>query len=663
MSQAPAIDALLEYLTPAEQAELDQHLAALEGPSLPATTTKRTGLPVPDDWRQRLKLVFPKHVTAPFAKRHEEFWDHCNAITLESSPDPFCGFWPRGGGKSTGAELAATDLGCRDRRRYILYVRETQDMADKSVANIAALLESDEVERHYPEHADRMVGKFGNAKGWRRERLTTAGGLTIDAAGLDTATRGLKFEEQRPDLIIFDDIDGKLDGPHITAKKITIITTSILPAGSNNCAVLFIQNLIIPDGIATQLSDGRADFLVKRRVSGPHPAVEGLKYEWQLDEQTGIRRAVITAGKATWEGQPLATCQKFIDTWGLSAFLKEAQHLVKGRAEGVALRFDPVRHFIDLTDDECRLLVAAALRSRRIALFGGMDFGAWRFGFTLWVVTGPGVAQLLRRDDIGEGVVIRLDEVFAQRLPGQEFLHQRARLIHDLCDYYGVPVEAPTGSSSSRDSSNPAVKLRSLPIWGDAANPTDIAEINLAWRNGWDVEVEAPNRGQRRTIARVTSKLRVVPVASENKLRKTSVDRINDLLDKTAMRFKRNVAYEWRYNMNASSEGTPQISSRLIWETEHWSYPTPRPGVVQDQDPDDATADGADCLASERYAVMSVFGPTQVPGDLGHYPDDKAPPVDWKRGQMGKVPHAADFLTGGTTRTPAVRMPRPRGGR
>src|SRR5690606_6512649 len=35
--------------------------------------------------------------------------------------------------------------------------------------------------------------------------------------------------------------------------------------------------------------------------------------------------------------------------------------------------------------------------------------------------------------------------------------------------------------------------------------------------------------------------------------------------------------------------------------------PIPRPGEVQAQDPDDATADGADMIAAERYAVMSFW--------------------------------------------------------
>jgi len=62
-------------------------------------------------------------------------------------------------------------------------------------------------------------------------------------------------------------------------KKIDILTKTILPAGSPDCAILFIQNLIHPESIASRLVDGRADFLSERIVSGPYPAIEGLTYE------------------------------------------------------------------------------------------------------------------------------------------------------------------------------------------------------------------------------------------------------------------------------------------------------------------------------------------------------------------------------------------------
>jgi hypothetical protein len=166
---------------------------------------------------------------------------------------------------------------------------------------------------YYPEHGRRLVGKFGSSRGWRRNRLRTDGGFTVDAIGLDTASprredRGSAARFHHPRRY-------RREARHAgaTAKKLATITTSILPAGSETAAVLGIQNLIIPDGIFTQLVDGRADFLTDRIVSGPHPALEGFKYEIREDPETSTRHAVITAGTPTWEGQSVAKCQRLIN--------------------------------------------------------------------------------------------------------------------------------------------------------------------------------------------------------------------------------------------------------------------------------------------------------------------------------------------------------------
>lgn len=579
--------------------------------------TTPSGEKPPKDWREWLTTLFPQHFYHPLGERHLAFWRWVLDMKVADSPPPFVAAWPRGSGKSTSAEVAVVALGVRGRRKYVLYIRETQEQADKSVDNIAALLESSTVARYYPEHSQRKINKFGSSRGWRRNRLRTAGGLTIDALGLDTAARGVKVEEQRPDLIVCDDIDSKLDSPAITAKKRDTLTHSILPAGSQNVAVLFIQNLIIPDGIATQLTDGRAEYLARRIVSGPFPAMEGLKVEWRESPETGIRRAFIIGGKATWEGQDIAACQNFIDTWGLPAFLKEAQHEVKGRAEGVALRFAP-RHLVDMTDDEARDLV------QKGRCFGGIDFGAWRFAFTLWCVD-------------RNRIVTRLDEVFAQRIAGQASLTDRARLIHEMCECYGI-----TGR---------------IPIWGDSANPQDILEINAAFKRGWTVTYD---NGK---FELVTSKLRVVAVMAENKARKVSVERINNALDHNTLRFRREVTYEWRYAMNASnSEGTAMKGSRLTWEMDAWSFPVPKEGEAQDQNPDDDTADGGDMIASARYALMSHWTAAKTPIDLGTYSDDRAEPFDVKARKFKEPPHMVDLLeeSGQNRRTPRYANTRAR---
>ena len=519
----------------------------------------------PGGWRGWLRKLFPRHVTAPFAPRHREFWSHVWSIEPADSPRPFVGIWPRGGAKSTSAELAAVALGARGKRRYCWYVRGTQDQADNSVANIAALLESDAVSAHYPTHARRKLGKFGASRGWRRNRLRTDGGFTVDAIGLDRAARGAKVEEQRPDLIILDDLDAKHDTPATTAKKIATLTTSLLPAGAANVCIIAIQNLIIPDGIFTRMVDGRAEYLSERIVSGPYPALTQAVFGYHKDDVSGVRVPVIRKGTATWAGQGLKACAKLLSIIGLAAFKKECQHDVLERREGLALRFDSRRHYADLTFDQIQALVKLG------AIFAGVDFQAWRFAFVLYAADPA-------------GVIYRIGEIFSQL----EGLSERAQKIHELCARFGI--------------------LKRIPLWGDAANPQDIMELNAAFKRGWMDE-----RGRH-----VTSMLRCAPVGSENKMRKASVERWNDLLTRGAFKLVRDGPWVmtgdvWRLGWNAGAGGTEMEGSRLAWEILHWAYPVPADGKAQDDSPNDHTADGADAIAASRYAIMSWWKGAKIP--------------------------------------------------
>lgn len=292
----------------------------------------------PDIW---LKELFPQYVTAEFGLHQLEFWEWLWSIEAGKQPRSFVAIWPRGHGKSTSTELACVALGARKVRRYALYVSETQDQADDHVANIGALLESSSIEAYYPELGNRLVGKYGTSKGWRRNRLRTSSGFTVDALGLDTAARGVKLEEQRPDLLIFDDIDNETDTPQATEKKIKILTRALIPAGSADVAVLAVQNLVHADSIFSRLSDGRADFLADRVVSGPTPALRGFSYEKQGN------RHVVTSGTPTWDGMSLYRCQEMIDDMGISAFLAECQHDVKQNIEGALFpEFNEIYHVI-----------------------------------------------------------------------------------------------------------------------------------------------------------------------------------------------------------------------------------------------------------------------------------------------------------------------------
>ncbi|MDV6376236.1 hypothetical protein [Deinococcus arenicola] len=215
--------------------------------------------------------------------------------------------------------------------KYGLYVQATQDMANDAIQNIGLMLQSPRVTHHYPGLGNVKKGKHGESKGWRRDRVWSDD-LVMDGAGLDTATRGLNLDDQRPDFIIFDDIDGRHDSLKTTQKKLETIKDSILPAGAPNATVMVLQNLITPHGVVTRLADANpdypADFLMDRFVSGPHPAIIGLEYEQRGMNEHGRPLYAITAGVSTWpEARPIRpTLEAELNQFSPSSFIREKQN-------------------------------------------------------------------------------------------------------------------------------------------------------------------------------------------------------------------------------------------------------------------------------------------------------------------------------------------------
>lgn len=298
-------------------------------------------------WREWVGRFFGAFATSPFAQHHVEMWEWGSAIVKGVPPRPFIACWPRGGAKSTTVELLCAYLGSQPDpvRHFVLYVSETQAQADRHVATIAGMLEKVGISR--------ALNEYGASKGWKHAELRGANGFNVTAMGLDSAMRGAKLDEFRPDLIVFDDIDGRHDTERTVAKKIDTITTSIMPTGSTDAAIIVVQNMIHEHGIMAQLIDGTADFLHDRLPTEPIPAVRDLEWE-QVIQADGTPRYVITGGTPSWEGQTLAICESQMTKWGVRAFLREAQHDVEDVEGGLwdkARDIDPFRvGFADVPD-------------------------------------------------------------------------------------------------------------------------------------------------------------------------------------------------------------------------------------------------------------------------------------------------------------------------
>lgn len=296
-----------------------------------------------EDWLLELFPGYCKFNFSPYPGYHVDFWDWVWSIEKGTQPPSFISIWPRRGAKSTSTELACVALAARHQRKYALYISGTQDQADDHVQNIQSLLESDAIQEYYPELGKPEFNKLGKQRAWRQSRLRTGNGFIVDAIGLDVAARGVKLDEQRPDLIIIDDIDKESDSPSVTAKKIKTLTRALLPAGADDVAILAVQNLVHKDSVFAQLIDSRAGFLADRVPTKPIPALTSLAYERRAD---GLGD-VITEGKPTWEGLDLHHCQDLIDDIGMDAFLAECQHEVAQTPQGALLsEFNEIYHIV-----------------------------------------------------------------------------------------------------------------------------------------------------------------------------------------------------------------------------------------------------------------------------------------------------------------------------
>ncbi len=266
-------------------------------------------------WRPWIEHHFPDK--SQFARRHVRLWEWFAQLVPGVKPPARVEVWPRGGAKSSTAELGATFAGVSGRRKFALYVSGTQQsQANKHVQAIGRNLDV--------VGCRRAIDRYGNSLGWRMDMLRVAGGFNVLALGLDAAARGIKLDDFRPDLIILDDIDDRLDSPRTIEKKLTTLAETILPTGAPDAAVLVIQNRIHADSIVSRLVDGRADFLHNREVY-QEPAVEDLEIDADL-KPDGSRRYRIVGGRPTWSGQPLDVCEGQLNEWGRAAFFREAQH-------------------------------------------------------------------------------------------------------------------------------------------------------------------------------------------------------------------------------------------------------------------------------------------------------------------------------------------------
>lgn len=186
----------------------------------------------------------PEHFSAKPAEFHEEL------DTALNTQARFIGIAPREHAKTT--KLMAHFIRCAvyKLRKFMVSIRVNDDIAAQFLNDIRIELETN----------DRLREDFGDLLGdrkWTELEFELSNGVKFVGAGRLAKIRGLKHREQRPDLVVGDDIedDESADSVEQTEKIVRWVKKTVLGMVSADGQVFFVGNLLAKRCALAQLAE------------------------------------------------------------------------------------------------------------------------------------------------------------------------------------------------------------------------------------------------------------------------------------------------------------------------------------------------------------------------------------------------------------------------
>lgn len=399
-------------------------------------------LALEDGWRPFLRRVGRSTFTSEFAPFHEQFWHWYWRLTrLRKTGQPitdetltFLLGLGRGCGKSSSVEWACITEGAMGLDGYVLYVSLTQSSAESHVADIRKRLESEEIGALFPDLASPKMGKHSNRAGWRQNFLITKGGWAIRPLGLDVAVRGLKEDDLRPTMIVFDDIDSYDISPQTVAKNLDVISRNILPAGTKRTIHLIAQNLIAEHCAVNQIATGKTDVL-SEHIPCIYPAFEDdIEIIKRVNRQSGESAYEIVSCRPIWEEFDLDAARINLNKLGLEAFMAEYQHdFALDKTDRVYPEYDPRTHVITWSQFYEKFGTRGYVPAHwQVGV--GLDVGYTKEHLSAWTWVGvssddsglPGLyfryrGRTFTRESINDQARMILEEIRGTRADGEQF--------------------------------------------------------------------------------------------------------------------------------------------------------------------------------------------------------------------------------------------------
>jgi hypothetical protein len=200
---------------------------------------------------------------------------------------------PRETGKSTWwfliLPLWAASQGIK---RFIVAFADASAQAETHLRTFKEELERNPLLRaDYPELCEPARKVTGGTLADRAGMIHQKDGLVFAARGMDAKTLGLKVQERRPDLLIFDDIEGDESSysEDQAAKRLRTVTDAAFPLNIY-AAVAMVGTVTMPGSIMHQLVKAAnqvelADWIADEKITAHH-------YQPIVTEDDGTERSV-----------------------------------------------------------------------------------------------------------------------------------------------------------------------------------------------------------------------------------------------------------------------------------------------------------------------------------------------------------------------------------
>jgi len=201
------------------------------------------------------RFYFPHYMTTRSCPFHEEICHLLMEISEKHNDGRIAIAAPRGHAKSTVVSFFYVMWSiCYEKEKFILILSATSKQAQTLLADISKALETNA--KLLDDFADVLVEKSGVKSKWTQDEIITQNGIKVMALGSGQDLRGLKKYQDRPTLIILDDLDSAKNTYNAPAREkiMNWFTKDVMNAGAKAFNVVAVGTLLHPDSLLSRLT-------------------------------------------------------------------------------------------------------------------------------------------------------------------------------------------------------------------------------------------------------------------------------------------------------------------------------------------------------------------------------------------------------------------------